>query len=285
MRRVSPAPFTADLHAHSTCSDGALSPTDLVKLASRRGVRHLALTDHDTMSGLAEAQAMGLRASVQVIPAVELSVAHRPAQAGGEPRELHLLGYFVNPAHPALDACLQERRSARATRVRAICARLEALGVPVEAEAILASAPGNVGRPHVARALVSARHVKTFDEAFQRFLGEGRPAFVPSGGPTVEEGIALLQAAGGVAVLAHPGIEGVDDDLGGLAAAGLDGLECVHPAHTGETTRRYRALATTLGLVATGGSDFHRAEGGAAPGRHGVEPLVIAQLHERRRLS
>jgi|JI10StandDraft_1071094.scaffolds.fasta_scaffold505609_2 predicted metal-dependent phosphoesterase TrpH len=284
MKRVSPAPYTADLHAHSTCSDGALSPTALVSLARRRGVRHLALTDHDTMAGFAEAQAAGNKLGVQIIPAVELSVRHTPREPGGDPRELHLLGYFIDPHHRALSECMCDRRSDRERRVRAICARLAELGVPVEVQAVLASAPGNVGRPHVARALLNAGHVKTIDEAFTRFLGDGRPAYVANDGPSVEEGIALIHAAGGVTALAHPGIEGADADLPGLTSAGLDGLECAHPSHSGEATRRYRALAGSLGLVATGGSDFHRAEGGAAPGRHGVEPLIIARLHERRRL-
>lgn len=283
MKRVSPAPYVADLHAHTTCSDGALSPTALVTLASRRGVRHLALTDHDTMEGLAEARTVGQRLGVQIIAGIELSVRH-PTTTGAA-GELHILGYFVDPAHPGLCGCMADRRTARMDRVHAICQRLEELGAPLDPEAVLATAKGNVGRPHIARALMKAGHVQTMDEAFMRFLGEGKPACVPNTGPTAEEGIALIHAAGGVAVLAHPGVEGVDGDLEALVGAGLDGLECTHPAHSAETTHRYRALAGRLGLIPTGGSDFHRAEGGAAPGRHGVEPLTIAHLHARRRVA
>ncbi|MEZ4473052.1 MAG: PHP domain-containing protein [bacterium] len=277
MKRVSPAPHTADLHAHSTCSDGALSPTALVELAARRGVRHLALTDHDTIEGIAEARNAGNRRGVQIIAALELSV--------WQERELHVLGYFVDPDHPGLRVHLQDYRTARTRRIHDICDRLAELGVVLDPAAILASAAGNPGRPHIAHHLVKGGHVRTFDEAFQRYLGNGRPACVPSARLSAADGIAALHAAGGVAVLAHPAVEGAEAHLAELVDLGLDGLECSHPAHDAATTRRLRLVADALGLVATGGSDFHRAEGGSAPGSHGVEPVVLARLHERRRAA
>ena len=150
MKRVAPAPYTADLHAHSTGSGGALSPSALVELAARRGVRHLALTDHDTVQGIAEARDVGRRRGVQIIAALELSV--------WEERELHVLGYYVDPDHPALRENLQDYRTARTRRVHDICERLAELGVHLDAEQVLASAAGNPGRPHIAHLLVKGGH-------------------------------------------------------------------------------------------------------------------------------
>lgn len=264
------ARYEVDLHSHSTFSDGQLSPTDLVALAARRGVKRLALTDHDTMAGLPEAHAAGVAHGVEIVDGVELSV-------WGD-KELHLLGYFVDPAHPALAERLASQGSARVDRVRAIGERLARLGKPIDVDAVLASADGNPGRPHVARALVAAGHVRSQNEAFNRFLGNGQPAYVPAARLAIEPAIDLIHAAGGLAVLAHPGVEGVDPHIEGFARAGLDGIECHHPAHDAAKTRHYQVMAELLGLRVTGGSDFHDPKHHPGPGSHGLDDSAYAAL-------
>lgn len=267
------ARYEVDLHSHSTFSDGQLTPTALVALAARRGVTHLALTDHDTMAGLPEAHAAGAEHGVTIVDGVELSV-----WAG---KELHLLGYFVDADHPALSARLAARATNRVDRVYAICAKLAALGKPVDVDAILASADGNPGRPHIARALIDAGHVRTHNEAFQRFLGNGQPAYVPTGRLEIADAIALVHAAGGVAVLAHPGVEGVDAQIEGFVQAGLDGIECHHPAHDKAQAHHYQVMADLFGLCVTGGADFHAPGNQAGPGSHGLDRAGLAKVQRR----
>lgn len=267
------ARFEVDLHSHTTFSDGQLSPTELVALAARRGVTHLAITDHDTMDGLPEAHQAGAEHGITVIDGVELSV--------WADKELHLLGFFVDAAHPPLAARLAARKTARIDRIHAIVDKLAALGKRLDVAAILASADGNPGRPHVARAMIEAGHVRSHNEAFQRFLGSGQPAYVPTARLAMDEAIALVHAAGGVAALAHPGVEGVDPKIEGFAAAGLDGIECHHPAHDAAQAHHYQVMADLLGLCVTGGSDFHGPANHAGPGSHGLERPLLDRIRRR----
>lgn len=267
------ARFAVDLHNHSTFSDGDLTPTALVTLAAKRGVTHLALTDHDTTAGLDEAHAAGEVHGVTIIDGVELSAWSR--------RELHVLGYHVDRTHAPLVERLDAQRQARIERVHTIGDRLAALGKPIDVEAVMASAHGNVGRPHIARALVQAGWVRSMNAAFQRFLGDGQPAYVPATRLPVSEAIELIHAAGGVAVLAHPGVGDVDAQVPDFVAAGLDGLECHHPAHDAAKTQHYVTMARLLGLCETGGSDFHSPKHSAGPGTHGID-LPRLQAVQRR---
>lgn len=246
-------PRRIDLHAHTNVSDGTLTPTQLVALAAQRGLAALAVTDHDHVGGIEEAQAAGARLGVEVVPGIELSVTHPVG-------EVHLLGYLLDTREPRLLAALQRFRDVREKRGALIVEKLQRLGVDI---ALMDLPPaGSVGRPHVARALVEKRIVKSVQEAFDLWLGEGKPAYVEKARVEAREALALVHGAGGVAVLAHPGL--LSDKVRytlvrELAALGLDGVEVEYSRHTSDERRKLRALADELGLVATGGSDFHGA--------------------------
>jgi len=266
----------ADLHAHSTFSDGTLTPSALVALAASRGVRALALTDHDTVAGYADAAKAGAQHGVELICGVEITVWHR--------RELHLLAYFVDPTDAALSELLIRRAQARRERVREIAARLNQLGAPIDPEVILAACrDGNVGRPHIARALIAAGHCASLDEAFDRYLGRDGRAYVTATHLPIEDAMRVAHDAGGVVSLAHPGIEKVDDALPALVELGLDALEAHHPAHSYAETARYIGMCQLLGLQATGGADFHGHPGSAPPGAFGLSSEGLAALRARRR--
>lgn len=267
---------------HSTFSDGTLPPRRLVAEAARRGVRAIALTDHDTTAGLDEARRTGERLGVRVLDGIELSAWLAEAAPEARGREVHVLGYFVDPADATLSAVTARQGSARERRARAICAKLAEMGMPLDPEPIIAGAQGNVGRPHIAAALIAAGHARTAQEVFERFLGNQAPANVPIERLGAAEAIDVIHAAGGVAVLAHPGVDDFADALPGLAEAGLDGVEVLHPAHGADTVERFRLLASRLGLVSTGGSDFHRPESPIKIGQYGVDDATLAALLARR---
>lgn len=240
-----------DLHTHTTASDGMLVPAALVEEARRCGVGVLAVSDHDTTAGLDEALAAGRALGVEVWPAVELSC---DVEAG----EVHMLGYFVDRGLAWFQALLGRLRDGRTLRARRIVERLAALGVPVEFDRVREIAGGAaIGRPHVARALVEAGRVRTVAEAFDRFIGRHGPAYVERVKVTPRQAVEVIRAAGGLAVLAHPGWGRQDGLVPGLAAGGLDGLEVYHPDHTPDQVRAYAALAGRYGLLITGGTDFH----------------------------
>jgi hypothetical protein len=239
-----------DLHAHTTFSDGLLTPEALVARAIEKRLAALAITDHDTVEGIPRALAVA-GTVLEVVPGIELSTAFEGA-------DLHILGYYVNPEHVQLRERLQGFQQERRDRARSILERLRELGAPVDLDAVLELAgPGVVGRPHVAQAMVRAGLVADFDDAFDRYLGSQAPAYVPRPAFSPAEAIALIHAADGVSVLAHPGPQMPDSVIERLNAAGLRGIEVWHPQHGNATVRRYQALAERLGLLATGGSDFH----------------------------
>lgn len=249
-----------DLHNHTTASDGELSPTALVERAAGLGVRALAVTDHDTVAGLAEARAAGARLGVHVVDGVELSAT----RAGGG--TVHVLGYLFDPASPALTEPLGRLQASRRLRNEGIAERLAALGVPVELSAVRARAHGVVGRPHFAAELIACGHARSVDEAFDRWLARGRPAYVERDELRPDEAVRMVHAAGGVAVLAHPMVYAQSDErvermIAELAAAGLDGVEIDYPSHTAGQKTMLDCFARRYGLVRTGGSDFHREQG------------------------
>lgn len=244
----------ADLHLHTTASDGQLAPAELVELACARALEAIAITDHDTIAGVAEAQAAA-HGRLLVLPGIELS-------AEDDGQDVHVLGYLLDAAAPGFQARLASFRDDRLTRAQRIVARLAALGCPIAWERVLALANGGaVGRPHIARALVEAGHVASMDEAFSRYLYTGGPAYVSRERLSPEAAVALIRGAGGAAVLAHPGlVAGYAPLVERLAAAGLDGVEVVHPKNPPDVRENLRALARRYDLVMTGGSDFHRPD-------------------------
>lgn len=242
-----------DLHCHSTASDGALAPRDLVRLARKRAIDLIALTDHDTIAGHAEALAAGTEFGLRVIPGIEIS-------ALGKQGETHVLGYGVEPDDEATRAILLGLRATRVSRARRILANLLRLGISIDFETVKAIAgDGMIGRPHIARAMVDKGAVSTTQEAFDVYLGEGKPAYAPNDALDPLEAIDLIHRARGVAVLAHPAFTHGDVEalLGSMIQHGLDGIEVYYPKHTPEQVKRYAEIAHTHGLLATGGSDFH----------------------------
>ena len=260
-----------DLHTHSTASDGALAPAALVELAGARGLRVLGLTDHDTTAGLAEARAAAGPLGLRLVPGVELSTHV-------ETGEVHVLGYFVDPAHPDLVVALARFREAREDRAGRIVERLRAAGAPIAYERVLAFAGGgSIGRPHVARALIEAGHATSIGDAFERYLVRGRPGYVERYRLTPPDAVRLIRAAGGVPVLAHPhSAADLAALLPELVAAGLGGLECYYGDYDEPRKRELLALAARYDLVPTGGTDFH------GPGIHqrplGGTPVPLASV-------
>lgn len=246
-----------DLHTHSTASDGTYSPHDLVVLAKKEGVGFMALTDHDSVDGVAEALETGRAIGVKVISGVELSVDHAN-------REMHILGYNVDIDDAEFRANLQKLVDYRNLRNSLMIERLQQLGIAISLEEVAKEAGGKViGRPHFANVLINKGVVCSTDEAFERFLGAGKPAYVKKEKLTPEEGIALLVKAKGIPVLAHPTYlaESTYNELSSLIirlkAVGLMGIEAYYPQHTLEETHKFVALAKEHDLLITGGSDFH----------------------------
>jgi predicted metal-dependent phosphoesterase TrpH len=250
----------ADLHIHSRCSDGALTPTEVVRLAAARGVCAIALTDHDTIDGNGEALAAGTELGVEVLPGVEISTNWAGVT-------FHMLGYGLHDRAPGVRETFEFLEDSRRTRNPRMAARLRGLGIDVTMEEILEEAAGSlVGRPHFARVLLRKGAVASIQEAFDRYLGRAGAAYVDKARLTPAEACRLIAAAGGVSVLAHPGL--IERDYPGrfgqvlehLLGLGLDGIEAYYSRHSPDQTSFYLAVARQHGLLVTGGSDFHQAE-------------------------
>ena len=244
-----------DLHMHSTASDGSRTPADVVRAAAFAGLGAIALTDHDTVAGLAEAHVAGAELGVRIVNGVELSAVEGDA-------ETHLLGLHLRDVL-VIERELGALRDMRERRGQRIVEKLIALGVLVTFDDVLAQASGGaVGRPHVARALVADGWATDVRDAFDRYLGAGKPAYVAKDQLGMADAIAIIHSAGGLAVLAHPGGAGTRERLTALMALGLDGVEVRHPGHSPSDTARLSAVAAQLGLVISGGSDWHGAAEG-----------------------
>ena len=245
-----------DLHTHSSYSDGSLSPRQLVQLAKKRGLRAIALTDHDTVAGVEEALEAGNELGVEVVPGVEISAQHPPGT-------MHILGYYINASNGRLLEALKKLQQARAARNPKIIERLQALGLEISTTEVLDLSAGQVGRPHIARALVNKGYVSSIDQAFSLYLKKGAVAYVEKFRFPPKETIAAIREAGGIAVLAHPFTLGMERPeelfqlLVELREMGLEGVEVYYPDHSKEKAVLYEDVAKRLGLVCTGGSDFH----------------------------
>lgn len=264
-----PAP-TFDLQSHSTHSDGALSPADVVRAAVAAGVELLALSDHDTATGVSEANAVAVASGIDLVPAVEMTAIYAGQQ------DLHVLGYLIDPLEPALSQALEHSRSDREVRAQAMASALSRLGFELDTGMLhrQAATGGAVGRPHLAQAVVSAptNRERLADEGLldptdflRAYLIEGRPAFCPRAAPSVEEAIGLIHGAGGLAVWAHPfwditEPQAVLTAIDSFRGAGLDGVEAFYVTHSREQTELLVRRCLELGLLSTGSSDFHGPE-------------------------
>ena len=277
-----PAREGVDLHAHTTASDGSLTPTELVSAAAKLGLRAIAVTDHDTIGGLSEARdaATGIHGGIEFISGIELAVEDDNGR-------FHLLGYLFDQDDSELADTLVALRRRRAARNEKILVKVQELQLDLSWDDVMAEVPEGgevIGRPHIAAAMVRRGIVADRQEAFDKYLAQGAPLYFPKGGLTPKDAIALLHRAGGIAVMAHPGLskwsepEKLEAYIIELKAQGLDGVEVYYSQHTPEQIEAYAAIAKRLGLIATGGSDFHgdpkphvplgiAANGGAAPYR------------------
>lgn len=248
-----------DFHSHTVHSDGTLTPVELVELAGKRGIKALALTDHDTTSGLEEAIKAGQRVGVELIPGIEISVVY-------DPGTMHILGYFMDHHSPKLQESLRGIQQDRENRNPQIIKKLNEFGVKITLdEVIRESGRGQVGRPHFARVLVKKKYVKNFDEAFRKYLSKGAPAYVDKRRVTPADGIRMIREAGGMAVLAHPkqlrakSDEEFDRALDSLVASGLGGIEAYSSCQNESEAKTYKAAGEKRKIFVTGGSDFHGA--------------------------
>ena len=246
-----------DLHLHTTASDGVKTPSEIVRYAKDKGLQAVAITDHDTIEGLEEGLSEAERIEFEVIPGVEISAEHSPGS-------MHLLGYFFDIHHPLLKGKLNYLQKARAERNPKIIENLNRLGVRINYEEVIkASGGGQVGRPHFAQVLVEKGYVRSFQEAFERFLRKGAPAYVDKIRFKPKDAISFIREAGGVAVLAHPKTLGVNGAASlerivlGLVEEGLKGIEALYPEHSPPEVAQFKALAERHGLLITGGTDYH----------------------------
>ena len=281
-----PAPLI-DLHAHSTVSDGTDSPAGLVAAAAAAGVGVLAITDHDTTAGWDEAAA-ALPAGMRLVRGAEFSCTSPCGREGEREVSVHLLGYLFDPAHPAIVAEQERLRGERHARLVGMTEKMAAAGYPVDVDTVFAHLPegASAGRPHLARALVSAGVVGSVDEAFAQLLRTGSPYYVPKVDTPVRAAVEMVTAAGGVAVIAHAlarrrGRVLEPSVIVELAAAGLGGVEVDHPDHGPEDRALLRDLAARHGLLTTGSSDYHGTNKTTPIAAETTAPDMLDALAER----
>lgn len=240
-----------DMHMHTTCSDGALSPMELVKKAKQVGLAAVSITDHDNLAAIEAAKPLAEELGIELIAGVEISTAH-------EERDVHILGYFIKTEDSPLSDYLAHCRKQRLARTERMIDRLNKQGVKIHVEHVLEKASGgSVGRPHIAAVLQESGYVQTYNEAFLKYIGTNCPAYEKSVETKPAEVISLINEAGGLSFLAHPGRHVSDDTVRYLIDSGLDGLEIVHPSHDMHRQEYYRSIANEYFLLMSGGSDYH----------------------------
>jgi predicted metal-dependent phosphoesterase TrpH len=242
----------ADLHVHTFYSDSTFSPEEVVLCASDKGLAAIAICDHDTVDGIEPCMALGPEKGVEIIPGIEMSVEKLDA-------EIHVLGYFIDWKQDWLRKKLKEIQDSRVERVFVMIGKLNAMGVKVDAEEVfrIAVNKGSVGRLHVAKAMLNSKAITKLREAFDKYIGFAKPCYVPYTKLSPKETMALILKAGGVPVIAHPGLIGNDDCIDEFVEHGLRGLEVYHTDHKSHVSGRYEAIAKERGLIMTGGSDCH----------------------------
>lgn len=270
-----PERMKIDLHLHSHVSDGQLSPAALVQAAAVGGLAVIALTDHDTAAGVEEAVRAAEGLPLRVVPGIEVSTR------AGE-HEFHVLGYWIDPAAEPIRLYQASAAGRRVRRMEGMVGKLREMGIPITYEEVESAAgpAASIGRPHLARALLAGGHTRYYGEAFERYISDAGPAFVAERFPTPEEAIAMIHAAGGVAVWAHPPLDLLAGVLPDFVAWGLDGVECFRPSLTGAEIQMLEHSARAHGLFPTGGSDWHGPHRGPL-GEFFVRPHEVRELLER----
>ncbi|ADY56493.1 PHP domain protein [Syntrophobotulus glycolicus DSM 8271] len=266
----------ADLHCHTNMSDGLMDPAEVVRIAAQKGLSALAITDHDTIQGFAEGKKAALQYNIDFIPGIEINTDW----CG---REVHILGYGIDPESREFNHKLAVIRDKRKERINKIVEKLRGLGLDISIEEVESKGKGvSIGRPHVAQVLVDRGYARNVKDAFSNYLGIGTQAYVPRYKLKPEEAIAMIRKAKGVAVLAHPGAQGLFWEISRWKDAGLQGIEVYHPEHHEESIEKYTGLAAKMGLVITGGSDFHgeSIKPGIGIGDWGVDKITVAGLKE-----
>jgi len=279
-----------DLHLHTTASDGVMTPSQIVNYAKSKGLLAIAITDHDTIEGLEEGLLEGERIGLEVIPGIEISAEHSPGS-------MHLLGFFLDIHDPILKERLGYLQRARAERNPRMAEKLNKLGIDITFDEVLkASGGGQVGRPHFAQVLLEKGYVRSFQEAFERFLKKGASAYVEKMRFAAEESIHFINEANGVAVLAHPntlqvnGYSELENLILRLVKRGLRGIEAYYPEHSALEVAQYKTLAERHGLLVTGGTDYHGIDKngldiGVGRGEMKLPYSIVENLKAARRLS
>ncbi|HKT79420.1 MAG TPA: PHP domain-containing protein [Vicinamibacterales bacterium] len=271
-----------DLHTHTTASDGRCTPDELVARAAAAGIRTLSVTDHDTTAGVAAAERACRERQIDLVPGIEIT-------AVADDLDVHVLGYFIDRESPALQEFLRAQRDSRLNRLRRMMQKLGNHGMRLDADAVLQPALDDptkaAGRPWIARAMVEAGYSSDVNDAFTRWLSRGRPAFVPRSGAPPADVCERIHHAGGAASLAHPGLLKRDDWIRTFAESGLDAIEAYHSEHDAAATARYLAIAKSLKLAVSGGSDYHAtdAHGAVRLGSINLPDDCFAELARRAR--
>ena len=266
----------ADLHIHSTYSDGTLPPAEIMRLAKESGLAAVSITDHDNVAAVLEADRFGAETGVEVVPGVELSAIEDGA-------DVHILGYYVDVESETLGEHLNLFRNARRIRAERMVAKLNKIGLSLTMEVVLEKAgPAAIGRPHVAEAMVEEGLVFSYEEVFRKYIGFGGPAYEGKYEISPLRAVELIHDANGLAVIAHPGVYLKDGTVQKILDSGLDGIETIHPKHNADTVAKLRLIVKKLNLVETGGSDYHGDNRGNTPFADGTVPYEwVVALRER----
>ena len=265
-----------DLHLHTTASDGNYAPKEVVKQAAKLGFSSIAITDHDTVEGIDKAIGEAKDYDLEIVPGIELNTDYKDV-------EIHILGYYINYQQPKLNSVLKDLKKARRRRVKKIIARLEELGIEISFKEIIEVAGNSaLGRSHIAHLLLEKGYINSWSEAFDKYIGSGKPAYVKREKLGPKEAIKLIQTAGGIPIVAHPGLIGNDDLLPQLIDWGAKGIEVYHTEHNLEEIKKYRNWAESRDLLITGGSDCHgpKRKDGVLLGQIKVPCHFLKQLEQ-----
>lgn len=263
-------PDKADLHIHTTCSDGQLSPQEVIQLAVQKKLKSIAITDHDTFEAYEIAKDLAVKNDIELIPGVEVTTTFHG-------KESHILAYYFETDTNYFADFLAKQKRSRADRIKNIVRTLQSNKIDIEYEEVWATADGgNLGRPHIAKILIEKGYVSNFNQAFELYLSNEKLGDIKNDYPTVEEAIKMIKNVGGAAILAHPGRLYSDDEIDEFIEMGIDGLECIHPSHNWRRQKYYTDLCEKKSLLKTGGSDYH---GGFETGHTNVGVVAVNTKH------